>query len=75
MLRSQWFTSPEGDWKTTMATALNNHRVSEVATVQIPAGWFAENVRPWLGAAQSTVAVLTYREALRLLILAKQLGW
>lgn len=58
-----------------MTTALNNNRASEVTSVQIPAGWFAENIHPWLLAAQSTVAVLTYREALRLLILARQLGW
>lgn len=57
-----------------MTTALNN-RASEVTAVQIPAGWVAENVHPWLWAAQGTVAVLTYREALRLLILARQLGW
>jgi hypothetical protein len=57
-----------------MTTALNN-RASEVTAVQIPTGWVAENVHPWLWAAQGTVAVLTYREALRLLILARRLGW
>jgi len=58
-----------------MTTALNNDRASEVTVAQIPAGRFVGNIRPWLWAAQSTVAVLTYREALRLLILARQLGW
>jgi hypothetical protein len=58
-----------------MTSALNDNRASEVSAVQIPAGWFAGNIRSWLWAAQSTVAVLTYREALRLLILARQLGW
>lgn len=58
-----------------MTTALNNNRASEVSAVQIRAGWFAENIHPWFWAAQSTVAVLTYREALRLLFLARQLGW
>jgi hypothetical protein len=56
-------------------SALNDSLVSDIKTVPIPAGWFAENVHPWLWAAQSAVAVLTYREALRLLILARQLGW
>ncbi|MHB8486010.1 MAG: hypothetical protein ACYDCM_09810 [Candidatus Acidiferrales bacterium] len=56
-------------------SALNNNLANETRTVQIPAGWFAGNIRPWLWAAQSAVAVLTYREALRLLIVAKQLGW
>ena len=48
--------------------------VSEAIAARIPAGWFAENIRPWLWAAYSSMAILTYREALRLLILARQLG-
>ncbi len=56
-------------------SALDDSLANETRTVQIPAGWFAGNIRPWLWAAQSAVAVLTYREALRLLIVAKQLGW
>ncbi|MGH9864090.1 MAG: hypothetical protein ACRD4H_01615 [Candidatus Acidiferrales bacterium] len=55
-------------------SALDNNPASEEKAVQIPAGWFAENVHPWLWATQSAVAILTYREALRLLILARQLG-
>ncbi|HEV2221403.1 MAG TPA: hypothetical protein VGR84_00205 [Candidatus Acidoferrales bacterium] len=58
-----------------MTSSLNNNMASEIQAVQMPVGWFAKNVHPWLWAAQSTVVVLTYREALRLLILAKQLGW
>lgn len=56
-------------------SALNDNKASEVKAIQMPAGWFAKKAHPWLWAAQSAVAVLTYREALRLLILAKQLGW
>ncbi|HKV29122.1 MAG TPA: hypothetical protein VJN90_12700 [Candidatus Acidoferrales bacterium] len=55
--------------------ALDNNRASEAKTAQIPPGWFAENVHPWLWAAQSAAAILTYREALRLLMLTRQLGW
>lgn len=58
-----------------MTKGVERQQGIEVNAVQVPAGWFAEKIRPWLWAAQSTVAVLTYREALRLLILARQLGW
>ncbi|MHB8412594.1 MAG: hypothetical protein ACYDDI_11710 [Candidatus Acidiferrales bacterium] len=59
-------------------SALNNDNVanvvSEAIAARIPAGWFAENVRPWLWAAYCALAILTYREVLRFLILARQLG-
>jgi hypothetical protein len=55
-------------------SASNDNLANGAMAAQIPAGWFAENIRPWLWAAQSAAAVLTYREALRLLILARQLG-
>ncbi|MHB8525546.1 MAG: hypothetical protein ACYDD2_05230 [Candidatus Acidiferrales bacterium] len=59
-------------------SALNNDNVanvvSEAIAARIPAGWFAENVRPWLWAAYSALAILAYREVLRFLILARQLG-
>ncbi|HEV2615784.1 MAG TPA: hypothetical protein VGU63_04145 [Candidatus Acidoferrales bacterium] len=56
-------------------SALNDNLASEAKAPHSPASWFAENVHPWLWAAQSTVAILTYRETLRLLLLARQLGW
>ena len=59
-------------------SALNNDNVanvvSEAIAARIPAGWFAENARPWLWAAYSALAILAYREVLRFLILARQLG-
>lgn len=55
-------------------SALHDNLVSETIAARIPAGWFAENIRPWLWAAYSAMAILAYREALRLLILARQLG-
>ncbi len=55
-------------------SAWNDNPASEAKAAHSPASWFAENVHPWLWAAQSTAAILTYREALRLLILARQLG-
>jgi len=48
--------------------------LSEAIAARIPEGWFAENFRPWLWAAYSAMAILTYREVLRFLILARQLG-
>ena len=54
---------------------LHDNLAHETRRVPIPAGRFAGSIRPWLWAAQSAVAVLTYREALRLLIVARQLGW
>ena len=55
-------------------SALDNNLMSETIAAQIPAGWFAENIRPWMWAAYGAMAILAYREALRLLILARQLG-
>ncbi|MHB8755987.1 MAG: hypothetical protein ACYC92_13685 [Candidatus Acidiferrales bacterium] len=59
-------------------SALNSDNVanvvSEAIAARVPAGWFAENVRPWLWAAYSALAIVAYREVLRFLILARQLG-
>ncbi len=48
---------------------------SETRAVQIPASWCAANIHPWLWAAFGVVVILTHREALRLLMLARQLGY
>lgn len=48
--------------------------VSETMAAPITVGWFAENIRPWFFAAYGALAVLVYREVLRFLILARQLG-
>lgn len=54
---------------------LRDTSASEIRAVQIPAGWCAANIRPWLWAAFGAVVILGHREALRLLMLARQLGY
>jgi len=66
----QWFTSWEIDMN-----PLRDTSASETRAVQIPAGWFAANVRPWFSAACGGLVILTHREALRLLMFARQLGY
>lgn len=54
---------------------LRDTSASEIRAVQIPAGWCAANIRLWLWAAFGAVVILGHREALRLLMLARQLGY
>jgi hypothetical protein len=54
--------------------ALENNLMSETVATPVAAGWFVENIRPWLFAAYGALAVLLYRAVLRFLILARQLG-
>ncbi len=54
--------------------ALENNLMSETVAAPVAAGWFVENIRPWLFAAYGALAVLLYRAVLRFLILARQLG-
>ncbi len=54
---------------------LRDTSASETRVVQIPAGWRAANIRLWLWAAFGAVVILGHREALRLLMLARQLGY
>lgn len=48
---------------------------SKARAVQIPADWCAANIRLWCWAAFGAVVILGHREALRLLMLARQLGY
>ncbi|HVA16076.1 MAG TPA: hypothetical protein VMV59_00030 [Candidatus Dormibacteraeota bacterium] len=54
---------------------LRDTSASGTRAVQIPASWCAANIRPWLWAGFVAVVILTHREALRLLMLARQLGY
>ncbi len=56
-------------------TPLRDTSASETRALQIPEGWCAANIRPWLWAAFAAVVILGHREALRLLMLARQLGY
>ena len=54
---------------------LRDTSASETRAVQIPVGWCAASIRLWLWAAFGAVVILGHREALRLLTLARQLGY